>query len=77
MKKIGIITIHKSTSYGACLQAHALWKYLQLKGYECEIIDLYRNIHKGYIPSKKYTIFEKPFLGNTKKRTSILSQKEY
>lgn len=74
MKKIGIITIHKSTSYGACLQAHALWKYLQLKGYECEIIDLYRNIHKGYIPSKKYTIFEKPFLGNTEKRTSLLSK---
>ena len=41
MKKVGIITIHKSTNYGACLQAHALWKFITLQGYNGFIIDLY------------------------------------
>lgn len=74
MKTIGIITIHKSTSYGACLQAHALWKYLQSKGFDCEIIDLYRNIHKGYIPSKRYTIYESPYRNGGKKSTSLFKR---
>ncbi|MDO5420578.1 MAG: polysaccharide pyruvyl transferase family protein [Bacteroides sp.] len=52
--KIGIITIHKSTvNYGACLQCYALWKYLTDKGHQCEIIDLLRPIHKGYIYTSK------------------------
>ena len=67
MKKVGIITIHKSTNYGACLQAHALWKFITLQGYNGFIIDLYRNIHEGFIPSKKYTIYEKPYIDQTQK----------
>lgn len=48
--KIGIITIHKSeVNYGACLQCFALWKYVTVKGHECEIIDLLRPGQKGYI----------------------------
>lgn len=48
-KSVGIITIHKSLlSYGACLQSYALWKYIKTLGYECEIIDLYRPVMKGY-----------------------------
>ena len=34
---IGIITIHNSTNYGACLQSWGLYKYLVDAG--CEIID--------------------------------------
>lgn len=51
--KIGIITIQKSpASYGALLQAFALWKYIDNKS-DCsaELIDLYRPSQKGYIHS--------------------------
>lgn len=59
--KIGIITIHKSPNYGACLQAYALWKYLEQKGNDCEIIDLYRPYQDEYVPSKRF----KPMRQNT------------
>lgn len=52
--KIGIITIHNSPNYGACLQAFALWKYLEMQGHDVEIIDLYRPYQKEYILSKNY-----------------------
>ena len=52
--KIGIITIHNSTNYGACLQSWALYKFLINYGYDCEIIDLHRPVHQDYIYSKKY-----------------------
>lgn len=53
--KIGILTIHDSPNYGACLQCYALWKYLSGQGYDCEIIDLHRpGAHPDYTPSKKY-----------------------
>lgn len=54
--KIGILTIHDSPNYGACLQCFALWRYLDEQGYDCEIIDLHRPVaHSDYIPSKRYT----------------------
>ena len=50
--KIGIITIQKSSaSYGANLQAYALWKFLVSQGHEVEIIDLLRPVQSGYIHS--------------------------
>lgn len=52
--KIGIITIHNSPNYGACLQAFALWKYLEMQGHDVEIIDLYRPYQKEYVPSKRF-----------------------
>lgn len=52
--KIGIITIHNSTNYGACLQSWGLYKYLVDEGYDTEIIDLHRPVHKDYIYSDKY-----------------------
>lgn len=57
MKKIriGILTIHDSPNYGACLQCYALWKYLTDQGYDCEVIDLHRpGAHSDYLPSRKY-----------------------
>lgn len=60
MKKVGIITIHKSPNYGACLQSFALFKYIHDLGHDCEIIDLYRPTHKEFIFSDKY----KPYYEN-------------
>ncbi|MDO5852426.1 MAG: polysaccharide pyruvyl transferase family protein [Methanobacteriaceae archaeon] len=42
MKKIGIITFHRATNYGAVLQGFALQKKLEQIKYQSEIID-YRN----------------------------------
>lgn len=52
--KIGIITIHKSPSYGASLQTFALWKYISQNGFDCEVIDLYRSFFPGYVHSEKF-----------------------
>ena len=52
--KIGIITIHNSPNYGACLQSFALYKFLEQQGYSTEIIDLHRPYHDDYVVSKKY-----------------------
>lgn len=37
--KVGIITFHHTTNYGATLQAYALWETLKNQGYEAELID--------------------------------------
>lgn len=65
--RIGIITIHNSPNYGACLQSFALYEFLRRKGFDVEIIDLHRPFHSDYIPSRKFepytyrfeTIFQK------------------
>lgn len=49
MKRVGIITIHHSPNYGACLQSYALYKYIVQQGAYCEIIDVHRPIHSDYI----------------------------
>lgn len=38
-KKIGILTFHRTTNYGAILQAYGLVSYLNKEGYEAELID--------------------------------------
>lgn len=43
--KVGIITLHKNTNYGANLQAYASNQFIKQLGYECEIID--------YAPAKE------------------------
>lgn len=65
MKKmrIGIITIHNSPNYGACLQSYALYKYINMNGGDVEIIDLHRPIEfDDYIPSAKYVRCRKPIM---------------
>ncbi|MCM0343634.1 polysaccharide pyruvyl transferase family protein [Bacteroides fragilis] len=37
--KIGIVTFHRATNYGAILQAYALVSYLKSLGHEAEFID--------------------------------------
>lgn len=57
--KVGIITTHNAPNYGACLQSFALWKYITMQGVECEIIDLYRPYHRGYVSSRKFVLMRK------------------
>ena len=56
--KIGIITIHNSPNYGACLQAFSLYEYLRQQGYDVEIIDLLRPYFKEFKPSKKFKPYQ-------------------
>lgn len=61
--KIGIITIHNSPNYGACLQSYALYKYINMNGGDVEVIDLHRPIEfDDYIPSAKYVRCRKPIM---------------
>ena len=53
--KVGIITIHYGVNYGSALQAYALTKFLNDKGYEAEIIN--------YIP-ERYRVL--PYFATTK-----------
>lgn len=55
--KIGIITIHKSPNFGACLQAFALYDYLHRENADTYVIDLLRPTHFEYKQSKKYRPF--------------------
>lgn len=51
---IGIITVQRAPNYGACLQAFALYKFLEDDGHQVEMIDLYRPYFDSYQKSKKY-----------------------
>ena len=60
--KIGIITIHNSPSYGACLQSYALYLYLSMQPeVDCEIIDLHRPYQADYIASRRYRPYQSSF----------------
>lgn len=78
--RIGILTIHDSPNYGACLQCYALWKYLWNQGYDVEIIDLHRpGAHSDYIPSMKYQRcrpLPNTYLSQLKKKIKALIGKE-
>lgn len=55
--KIGILTFHFASNYGAVLQCYALQKYLETKGYNVEIIN-YRPLYH----TVRYNIWKNPFL---------------
>ena len=55
MKKIGILTFHKSINYGSVLQAFALRKALDKLGYDAEVID-YQPDNYDYL----YGLLRKP-----------------
>lgn len=46
--QVGILTFHKTTNYGAALQAYALQKTLESEGIEASIIDYHNNRVYGY-----------------------------
>ena len=43
--RIGVITFHRSVSYGAFLQTYAMCRYLKSMGHEVEVID-YNPVHR-------------------------------
>ncbi len=45
--KVGILTFHRATNYGAILQAYALIQYLINQGYDARIVDYKQR--NGYI----------------------------
>jgi hypothetical protein len=51
-KKIGIITISRTSNYGAELQAYALQKKLNVLGYDTELIDYLYFKHSKHKPTK-------------------------
>ena len=65
--KVGIITIHNSPNYGACLQSFALYQYLKLQDYNVEIIDLHRPYHADYKQSHKYVTYAESMLPLTQR----------
>lgn len=60
--KIGIITIHNSPSYGGSLQSYALYRFLELQGYDVEIIDLHRPYQRDYQVSRVYKVYSEKSL---------------
>lgn len=65
--KVGTITFHWATNYGAVLQAFALQKYLMNQGYDTEIID--------YVPLK-VSILEKLSLIKNRKFKEIKKERK-
>ena len=57
MKKVGIITIHNSSNYGASLQSYALFEYIREQGVDCEIIDVHRPVNEDYVYERNYKSF--------------------
>jgi polysaccharide pyruvyl transferase WcaK-like protein len=47
--KVGILTFHHTTNYGATLQAYGLWKTLKSEGHDVEFID-----YRPYVAAKQY-----------------------
>lgn len=45
--KIGLLSFHNAANYGAGLQAYALQKYLEDRGYDCEYIDYQNEFRRG------------------------------
>lgn len=60
--KVGIITVHNSPSYGACLQSYALYCYISMQSeVDCEMIDLHRPYQADYIKSRYYRPYQSNF----------------
>ena len=48
MKKIAVITYHRSYNYGAVLQAYATVKFFENQGFDVKIIDYYPQNLRGF-----------------------------
>ncbi len=59
MKKIGVITYHRSNNYGAVLQAYALKSVISKLGGQCDIVD-YKNQHIERINQVRLFDFKSP-----------------
>lgn len=66
MKKVGIITYHRSHNYGALLQAYSLLTFLRKKKLNVEIIDYWPLYRKGIYDLLYLNFKEKSILFNIK-----------
>ncbi len=75
MKKVGILTFHRSRNYGAVLQAYALAEALRNLGCEPEIIDYcclpIKTVLKLWNPSKNLLHASKQFVFRFKKKMAF------
>ncbi|MDD3416040.1 MAG: polysaccharide pyruvyl transferase family protein [Lachnospiraceae bacterium] len=79
--KIGILTFHWATNYGAVLQAYALQRYLESKGHKVQIINykpkLYDNTFWSFIRLRKFQNYSF-YKAELKKESSLkLFRKQY
>ena len=58
MKKVGLITYHKSYNYGAMLQVYATQYIIKKMGYDCKIIDY---VNKDEEKENKLFFYKKNF----------------
>lgn len=81
--KVGTITFHWATNYGAVLQAYALQKYLQSIGYDTEIINYipykikYRNV-LSHLKNRDFNNLLKEYrISKFRKKNLVLSKPYY
>lgn len=79
--KVGILTFHNVVNYGAVLQAYALQKFLEDKGYEVEVIDYQNNYFKKFYspfyitkPYLRKTLYMLYAFGQKSKRLKIFAE---
>ena len=80
MKKIGILTFHRASNYGAVLQTYALQKYLISVGYEAEIIDYRCDAIEKHIKSVGFNynfIHPIKFLRGLKNKRILIDKRKY
>lgn len=63
--KVGILTFHHTTNYGATLQTYGLWHYINRLGIDVEVID--------YRPRKAIKAYRKHLFGLGTQKKDILS----
>ncbi|EIH0731314.1 polysaccharide pyruvyl transferase family protein [Vibrio vulnificus] len=68
-KKVGVITIHSVYNYGAMLQAFALSKYIESKGYISEVID-----YRPYELCRNYDFYLKDLFVNPRNALGAIKQ---
>ena len=76
MQKIGLVSYQFWYNYGTCLQAYALWKKIQMLGFESEYIDFgwHYPIHEGKASLKsKIKCKIKHFLGLDKLEIKVFN----
>ena len=66
MKKIGILTLHRATNFGAVLQAYALQQTVQRLGCQCVVIDYLRRLRPSI-----YSLFVFPNSRNAIQRNAL------
>lgn len=68
-KKVGVLTIHSVYNYGAMLQAFALSKYIESKGYVSEVVD-----YRPYELCRNYDFYFKDLYADPRNALGAIKQ---